>query len=298
MKKKDGNIYEISTWSTFLKLLFAQFRVHGIMYDYKTDFNSTGEFHSELMDELKAGSKTIEDYGTNKKKAKFDDDGDNKIRNAIMEKKLNPLENYYDMVKIMVFICGRYFLLRGGKEIASLRWEQFKFGTYEKGPDAGKSYVCLTLDTSKTYNKFKIDTVLKSKSELSYYVRDNPDDLVNPVEFIKTFRSYCPPEQENFFCCEQGEILKFSRFSNADKDGSIVPITYISSPKQRLGANMIGKQIKQLALISGWDDWKNCTNHGLRALGVTTTVNYKGNDLPNKAVLNHTRHANAKSQKP
>ena len=61
---------------------------------------------------------------------------------------------------------------------------------------------------------------------------------------------------------------------------------------------MIGKQIKQLALISGWDDWQNCTNHGLRALGVTTTVCCKDNNLPNKAVLNHTRHANEKSQKP
>ena len=61
---------------------------------------------------------------------------------------------------------------------------------------------------------------------------------------------------------------------------------------------MIGKQIKQLAFISGWDDWKNCTNHGLRALGVTTMVNCKENNLPNKAVLNHTRHANATSQKP
>ena len=53
-----------------------------------------------------------------------------------------------------------------------------------------------------------------------------------------------------------------------------------------------------MALINGWDDWKNCTNHGLRALGVTTLVNSKENNLTNKAVLNHTRHANATSQKP
>ena len=53
-----------------------------------------------------------------------------------------------------------------------------------------------------------------------------------------------------------------------------------------------------MALISGWDDWKKCTNHGLRALGVTTLVSSKENNLTNKAVLNHSRHANAKSQKP
>ena len=61
---------------------------------------------------------------------------------------------------------------------------------------------------------------------------------------------------------------------------------------------MIGKQIKQLALISDWDDWINCTNHGLRALEVTSLVISKEKNLTNKAVLNHTRHTNEKSQKP
>ena len=58
-------------------------------------------------------------------------------------------------------------------------------------------------------------------SKLSYYIRDNPDDLVNPVEYIKTFRSYCPLEQEKCFCCEQGENLKFARFSNTYKEGNL-----------------------------------------------------------------------------
>ena len=57
----------------------------------------------------------------------------------------------------------------------------------------------------------------------------------------QTFRSYCPPEQVKFFCREQGENLKFARLSNTDKDEKIVPITYRSSPLQRLGENMIAK---------------------------------------------------------
>ena len=40
---------------------------------------------------------------------------------------------------------------------------------------------------------------------------------------------------------EQGENLKFARLSNTDKDGKNVPITYRSSPLQRLGENMITK---------------------------------------------------------
>ena len=92
--------------------------------------------------------------------------------------------------------------------------------------------------------------------------------------------------------------MKYARLSNTDKDGKIVHITYRSSLLQRLGENMIAKQIKQLALISGWDDWKKCTNNGLPALGITTLVSSKENNLTNKAVLNHSGHANAKSQKP
>ena len=80
--------------------------------------------------------------------------------------------------------------------------------------------------------------------------------------------------------------------------GKIVHIIYRSSPLQRLRENMIGKKIKKLALISGWDDWKRCTNYGLRALGVTSLDSSKEHNLTNKAVLNHSRHANTKSQKP
>ena len=67
-------------------------------------------------------------------------------------------------------------------------------------------------------------------------------------------RSQNLPEQVNFFCQEQGQNLKFARLINTDNDGKNVPIIYRSSPKQNLGENMIGKQIKQLALASGWGD--------------------------------------------
>ena len=41
-----------------------------------------------------------------------------------------------------------------------------------------------------------------------------------------------------------------------------------------------------------YEPWSTCS------LGLTTLVSSKENNLTNKAVLNHSRHANAKSQKP
>ena len=52
-------------------------------------------------------------HGTNKEK--FDYNGDNKIRTAVKDKILNPFANYEDLVRIIVYICGRYFAIRGRK---------------------------------------------------------------------------------------------------------------------------------------------------------------------------------------
>ena len=78
-----GDIYELSTWHTMLKVLFSIFVIEDIQYNYTTDFNGTGEFQSVLKHDLQTRSKNIKDYGTLKNKAKFDYNGDNKIRIAV-----------------------------------------------------------------------------------------------------------------------------------------------------------------------------------------------------------------------
>ena len=41
MEKKDGTIYELTTWNTMLKTLFSRFSQQNIHYNFKNDFNGT-----------------------------------------------------------------------------------------------------------------------------------------------------------------------------------------------------------------------------------------------------------------
>ena len=297
-KRKDGNIYELTTWNTMLKVLFSHFRQQNILYNFMTDFNGTGDFHSILTDDLKKGSKNIKDYGTLKNQAKFDYDGDNKIRTAIKNKVLNPFDNYEDLVRTVVYICGRYFALRGRKEISLLKWADFSFEKYEHGPDKGKNCVQLIIENHTTYQKYKVGkSAVKNKNELTFKVRENPDDIIDPFKMIKLFRSFCPPEQVRFFCRVQTPKMEHARRTNT-VDGILVPILYKTSPNNVMGQNVITEKTRELAKICGWENWEECTNHGLRAMGVTILHNSININLTNKPVPTHCRHASEKSQNP
>ena len=58
------------------------------------------------------------------------------------------------------------------------------------------------------------------------------------------------------------------------------------------------KKTRELAKICGWKNWEECTNHGLRALGVTILHNTKELNLTNKPVPTHYRYATEQSQSP
>jgi len=155
----------------------------------------------------------------------------------------------------------------------------------------------ITMESHKSYQKFKIGTPIKTKDELTFRIRDNPDDIINPVKMFELFRSYCPPEQVRLFCRYQTTKLEHNRRTNM-VDGKVVPILYKSMPKCVMGENTIGEKTRELAKICGWENWESCTNHGLRALGVTILHNCKEINLTNKPVLNHCRHAGPTSQIP
>ena len=46
---------------------------------------------------------------------------------------------------------------------------------------------------------------MKNNDELTVKVRDNPDDIINPIEMIELFRSCFSTEYVRCFCREQLE---------------------------------------------------------------------------------------------
>ena len=60
-----------------------------------------------------------------------------KIRTAVTNNVLNPYDDYDDLVKIIIFLCVRSFLLRGGKLLSNLPWEFFSVCFYQNRSDRG-----------------------------------------------------------------------------------------------------------------------------------------------------------------
>ena len=65
-------------------------------------------------------------------------------------KPINTKETYMELVNFVVWIFGRYFMTRGGKEIAKIMWDEVHFSEYNSGPDLGIRFVCLIPDENKT----------------------------------------------------------------------------------------------------------------------------------------------------
>ncbi len=74
-----------------------------------------------------------------------------------------------DILNLLVFFAGRYFLLRGGKEISFLMWEQISFHINKKGIDVGKRYVQLVIHSDKVnYLSLRNHTVDENKCLQKY----------------------------------------------------------------------------------------------------------------------------------
>ena len=72
----------------------------------------------------------------------------------------------------------------------------------------------------------------------------------------------------------------------------------MNNPNAPIGQNKMNERTKTLAHLCSFDNADFCTNHGNRALGITTLVNAPdaaGNKMP---ILKHSRHANETGQKP
>ncbi len=48
LKKDKGKQYQLDTWATMLRTLFATFRAKGITFKHTGDFNNNGELHALL----------------------------------------------------------------------------------------------------------------------------------------------------------------------------------------------------------------------------------------------------------
>ena len=72
----------------------------------------------------------------------------------------------------------------------------------------------------------------------------------------------------------------------------------MTNPNAPIGQNRMSERTRELARLCSFDDADFCTNHGNRALGITTLVNAPNAQGNKKPILKHSRHNGEKSQTP
>ena len=112
--KKDGRPYQPNTLTHRLKVLFAVFRQHGIIYSRSKDFQYEGGFARNLSVRWGAENASDATFGARPTKNQLPDDYDRFIRKQIKAGWMD-LEDPFDVANIFGFLLGTLYGFRGVK---------------------------------------------------------------------------------------------------------------------------------------------------------------------------------------
>jgi hypothetical protein len=279
-----GKHMQPSTWATKLKYLFAMFRKKNINYHFAMDFNGDGEFHVKSQWTIEKGSDPT--FAEGVKTATFDMDADLKIHQKFQDGKFNPFslelteEAYDDRLKYAIWVLGRYFLLRGKNEIAFCTWAQVKF--HELTVDGvTEKYVELCHSYDKTHQLKITNTTPRDSIPPRIYA--NEKDELCPHKFLTFFQSLCSPSQERVLCnaANKKNLKLYCK--------GLYP--YMYNEFLPVGGNTVGPLCVELAKDMGFKNWKKCTGHELRKMGITHEMSYAETNIA-PVVLGMARHKN------
>ena len=255
-----------STLLTKLKMLFAHFRYEGIPYSLSLDFNFQGGLGSVLK--TKWGIIANEDgtFGSRPTKREITVEDERRIREAVSSKKIDPEDPNHIQLLLLPFM-GKHFMLRGGEEHASLRWESIKFGTHEDGPDLGKPYVQFIPHSSgdKT-SKLDIRNPYSRDKKTRLIYTHNHNDPLSLWVLLMRYRKMCPQGQTRFYCfpASSATLRKYTDSGNPE---------YKYDPDRPIGKNSLLKFSKNIGQLANLEDWPKLTNHGWRQYGITLMAN-------------------------
>jgi hypothetical protein len=268
-KKYKGKPLQPRTMAQLLKVLFAIFRSKHIKYNHKRDFNGDGEFHAILKKQWDEEMKKDPTFATGVGTSTFDYEADRKIRDAYLNKSFDPFaadestKAYDDRKRYLVFVLGRYFFLRGRKELAFLKWNQINFCEETVNGNA-MQYIEVRHKWDKSHQLKLTNPAPRDENSVWPRVRPNSNDPLCPYKFITFYRSLCVPTQERVFC--QNAHQKLLREFRANNQ------PYLYNPKKPIGENSIDGNTKEFAREMGFENWERCTNHGNRKLAITTAM--------------------------
>ena len=158
------------------------------------------------------------EYGTGTRTSTFDWDGDEKIMAAYLDPDhpFNPWDTsdstdaINSQLRYLVHICRRFLLLRGQKEIRTLKTKQFVWKKFMSGEFEGRNYIEVDLPWDKTCNA-SLSYTKTRELQKDYQKPILMEDPINPLDeytFVTFMFNAFEPDQEYVFCYPASEAQK------------------------------------------------------------------------------------------
>ena len=269
--KNYGKHLQPSTWETKLKYLFSVFQKQNVNYNYATGFNGNGEFHAVLASQWGSERELNPNFASGVGTSTFDMEADCKLREKYDAGEFNPFSTevtplaYEHRRKYLIYVLGRYFLLRGRNEIAYCYWRQIKFSDLTCN-GVVQSYVEVLHQWDKLHKCKLRNTKPCDLTDIPPRIYGNANDSLCPVRFLIFFQGLCAPTQERVLCNPANKAIL--------KEFQLQKLLYLYNQNLPIGPNTISTATKELALEMGFKDWERCTGHGLRKMGITNAMTY------------------------
>jgi hypothetical protein len=188
-----------------LRTLFSIFKSKGIQFKHTRDFNNDEEFHAVLKKQWEKETQKDDTFGTGVRTSLPDLEADRKIHLKYDKGLFDPFSisngtlPYEHRKWYCIFVLGRYWLLRGRKEVVFLKWSQVKMCS---GTENGEpvEYIEIVQQFNKSCQLNITNTTVRSLTDIPPRMYPNPNDPLCPVKFLKFIRTLCCPEQECVLC--------------------------------------------------------------------------------------------------
>ena len=282
-----------------LKILFAEFRRHGIEFRLGNDFNYYGGFSNALAKFWNSVKMSDGDIGETFAKrptvGTLPSNYSEILQERVVERGLVDFSgnNVTHLQWLMSMGLCTQLLFRGRKELYELKWSDLRLGQYPKSDKnfPGLEFLEVLGSAEHKTKKVGVNRATLYAEHDTRRIVDNPNDPISLVKIYKIYRGICHPDQRYVFCKRASQRLKHQF--------KVSRMPYLVDADFRVGVNVIGTFSKNLHKQCELGDDiidKNCTNHSWRAYGITRLSNDHG--VNNMMVMNHARHNNPTSQMP
>ena len=282
-----------------LKILSLFFAEHGVQYEQSYDFlNHWGTYIAFLDRKFKIIAKSRTNFGSLPNRSAINLASYPKIEEAIKSNKIMLHTNYFN------FLVWVAFILRGGKEQASLTWSNFCLSNVAPGKYLGCKKLEIINFQNKSMSVFVKYPSWRKNTGCLEVVKCTENKHTCFVHLYQHYQLLYPPTQEQFYCYKATNKLSkvnhiylnlffyniFFYFDGffLNKNIKQKKLNFMFNPDRVIGHNKLTSMAPIFAKCCGFDDPTQHKPLGKRALGITMLSNSTVSEHLKMSSLRHS----------